>query len=228
MRAAWLASYWDPMWYIVLKKSEIALVYVLERFGEGDERKTRVLHRNHLKLVNPLDPVFSDTSASNSSSCWGSWPQTPTILSPLLMSSFTYFTINAFNDVKRSFLSKNKYEMVWTDRRYLVLPWLPWSFFCSSRPVQYYFLCSNNGSRFSSSHRYCFRGSPGLQKVGTAGTGGTGQQPRPATNRLTSEINLFLVVHVSKDNCSDYKKLINKNRHKQATTNKGKPGRPNS
>ena len=57
-RAAKLASYWDPMPYIVLKKLDNAPVYVLERFGEGDGGKTRVLHRNHLKLVNPLHSVF--------------------------------------------------------------------------------------------------------------------------------------------------------------------------
>ena len=38
----------------------------------------------------------------------------------------------------------------------------------------------------------------GLQKVGTTGTGGTGQQPRPATNRLTSKI-IF---------CSDERKSL--------------------
>ena len=70
-RAAKLASYWDPIPYIVLKKLDNAPVYVLERFGEGDGGKTRVLHRNHLKLVNPLHPVFSDTPASDPAAAGG-------------------------------------------------------------------------------------------------------------------------------------------------------------
>ena len=64
-RAAKLACYWDPMSYIILKKLDNAPVYALERFGEGDGGKTRVLRRNHLKLVNALHPIFSDTPASD-------------------------------------------------------------------------------------------------------------------------------------------------------------------